>query len=196
LKKKNKTDIKNKKLTKKLREHQGDIFIEALTKCINKDVSEETETEKADINVSQLNNVSSYPITKTKSFYDQPKMMWDTTDVFPVGIGETEGIEVFRIKDLSLDMVDSDDYGAFCTGDCYVILNTYWENKELKHKIFQWIGLKAEKDKLFCSAIYSVMLKGFINETSSISREVNFIYLYIYINLIIKIYMIKKIFFF
>eukprot|EP00833_Pecoramyces_ruminatium_P004791 jgi/Orpsp1_1/1178823/evm.model.c7180000066857.1 len=172
IKKKNKTDNKSKKLTKKLREHQGDIFIEALTKCINKE-SSTGESEEPESNDSQLNNVSTIPTSKTmRSFHEQPKMMWDATDVFPVGIGESEGLDVFRIEDLGLSMVDSDDYGAFSTGDCYVILNTYWEDRELKHKIYQWIGKMAEKDKLFCSAIYSVMLKGFINETSNISREI------------------------
>ncbi|ORX41675.1 actin depolymerizing protein [Piromyces finnis] len=98
--------------------------------------------------------------------------MWDAADVFPVGIGETEGIDIFRIEELSVAMIDPDEYGSFSTGDCYIILNTYREEKELKHKIFQWIGKQAENDKLFCSAIYSVMLKGLINETENIFREV------------------------
>jgi len=155
-----------------MREHQGDIFIEALTKHMKSDTKDSNESEESLTEEPQL-DVSTIPISKpTKSFNEQPKMMWDATEVFPVGIGETEGIDVFRIEDLGLAMVDSDDYGAFSTGDCYVILNTYWEDRELKHKIFQWIGKMAEKDKLFCSAIYSVMLKGLINETSNISREV------------------------
>jgi len=173
LKKRTKSDTKSKKLTKKLREHQGDIFIEALTKCINKDNNTtSTETEEEPSEDSQLNTLAISNSKTIRSINEQIKMTWDTTDIFPVGIGETEGIDIFRIEDLGLASIDSDDYGSFCTGDCYVILNTYREDKELKHKIFQWVGKQAENDKLFCSAIYSVMLKGLINETQNIIREV------------------------
>jgi len=120
--------------------------------------------------ISNNSNNNSKPLKLINN--EQARLMWDTTDVFPVGIGETEGIDIFRIEDLGLAMVDSDDYGAFSSGDCYVILNTYKEDRELKHKIFQWIGKQAENDKLFCSAIYAVMLKGYINETQNIKREV------------------------
>jgi len=177
LKKRSKSDTKNKKLTKKLREHQGDIFIEALTKCINKDKdnasiveTDEITRDNSQLSISNNNNNNAKPLKLINN--DQARLMWDTTDVFPVGIGETEGIDIFRIEDLGLAMVDSDDYGAFSSGDCYVILNTYKEDRELKHKIFQWIGKQAENDKLFCSAIYAVMLKGYINETQNIIREV------------------------
>ena len=173
LKKRSKTDNKSKKLTKKMREHQGDIFIKALTKCINKDnITTTLENDEPSVDSPKSKRLSIMSIKNTQVQHDQ-RAMWDTTDVFPVGIGETEGIDIFRIEDLGVAMVDPDDYGSFSTGDCYIILNTYKEDKELKHRIHQWIGKQAENDKLFCSAIYSVMLKGLINETENIIREVN-----------------------
>lgn len=92
---------------------------------------------------------------------------------------------MFRIENfcpILLDNTNSDNFGKFCIGDCYIILHTYVDGKELVHNLYQWIGSQSENDKLFCSAIYAVYLKRYINFKGKTIREVNIKKKFFYIN--------------
>ncbi|KAI8923913.1 hypothetical protein BC831DRAFT_403171, partial [Entophlyctis helioformis] len=120
----------------------------------------------------------------------------DYSDVFPAHLASHEGITVFRIEAFTPTLVDADALGHFCVADAYIVLVTASRRRSrsrgqqsdvddrvddgadadadadgLSHEIYTWIGSRAEMDKKFCVAMYSVGLRNWIGATCRIQRE-------------------------
>ena len=79
------------------------------------------------------------------------------------------GISVFKINQLE-PRVELKFNGEFCIGDCYLVLYSKEEGKDLIHVIYTWIGTMAQLDKRFCCAMYAVGLKDFLNGNTQIVK--------------------------
>ncbi|KAM7422361.1 hypothetical protein PAMA_010425 [Pampus argenteus] len=67
-------------------------------------------------------------------------------------------VEVWRIENLELVPVDSQWYGYFYGGDCYLILYTYLVNNKKSYLLYIWQGRHATQDELAASAFQAVTL--------------------------------------
>lgn len=104
----------------------------------------------------------------------------DYSDVFPSDIGHTTGLAIFRIESLKPALLPSTHHGQFCIADAYIILHTsssskidtqYDTHDDVDHTVYTWIGPSSELDKRFCTAMFSVGLRNWINCSSPITRE-------------------------
>ncbi|KAJ3144787.1 hypothetical protein HDU89_007751 [Geranomyces variabilis] len=120
----------------------------------------------------------------------------DYSDVFPADIGHRAGVTVFRIEGLKPVLQPSSRRGRFCIADCYIVLHTVSRhatttasksNKSarssvavdvddddetmMSHRIYVYIGAKAEIDKRFCAAMFSTGLRNWIYATRNVERE-------------------------
>ncbi|KAK5912285.1 hypothetical protein CesoFtcFv8_002177 [Champsocephalus esox] len=71
------------------------------------------------------------------------------------GSGE---VEIWRIEDLELVLVDPSWHGYFYGGDCYLILYTYLVNNKKSYLLYMWQGRHATQDEIAASAFQAVIL--------------------------------------
>ncbi|KAJ3146964.1 hypothetical protein HDU86_008325 [Geranomyces michiganensis] len=119
----------------------------------------------------------------------------DYSDVFPADIGHRAGVTVFRIEGLKPVLQPSSRRGRFCIADCYIVLHSVprhdaaSSNRDksasnsagrdlddddetiMSHRIYVYIGAKAEIDKRFCAAMFSTGLRNWIYATRTVERE-------------------------
>ncbi|KAI8904251.1 hypothetical protein DFJ77DRAFT_484554 [Powellomyces hirtus] len=117
----------------------------------------------------------------------------DYSDVFPADIGHRAGVTVFRIEALKPVLLPPSRTGQFCIADCYIVLHSttrhdapsannhkssYTHSDEyddddtmMTHRIYVYIGTKAEIDKRFCAAMFSTGLRNWIYATRNVERE-------------------------
>ncbi|KAM8976191.1 advillin [Pelodytes ibericus] len=67
-------------------------------------------------------------------------------------------LEVWRIENLELVPVESQWYGFFYGGDCYLVLYTYHVNKKPHYILYIWQGRHASQDELAASAYLAVQV--------------------------------------
>ncbi|XP_053564187.1 advillin [Bombina bombina] len=67
-------------------------------------------------------------------------------------------VEVWRIENLEMVPVDSQWFGYFYGGDCYLVLYTYHVNKKAHYVLYIWQGRRASQDELAASAFLAVQL--------------------------------------
>ncbi|XP_057696348.1 gelsolin-like isoform X2 [Corythoichthys intestinalis] len=67
-------------------------------------------------------------------------------------------VQIWRVEGGERVPVDTDTYGQFFGGDCYVLLYSYNSGSGEKHIIYMWQGNKCSKDELGASAILAVAL--------------------------------------
>jgi advillin len=87
--------------------------------------------------------------------------------------GSEVGLEIWRIENLHAVPVEKKSYGAFHTGDCYIILNTY-EDKYGKRSmdLFYWLGEKSSQDERGGVAYKAVELDDMLGGKPVQHREV------------------------
>jgi gelsolin len=57
------------------------------------------------------------------------------------GVGQKDGLEIWRIEKLQAVPVPKESYGKFFTGDSYIILkSTALKNGSFRHDIHYWLG--------------------------------------------------------
>ncbi|KAJ3055681.1 hypothetical protein HK097_009729 [Rhizophlyctis rosea] len=109
----------------------------------------------------------------------------DYSEIFRLDVGSRTGVTVFRIEGLKPVPLPSDEVGTFCVADCYIVLHVQRrdvgsqekihshdvDQADLSHTIFAWIGRKAEPDKRFCAALFSVGLRNWLSVSSSVNHE-------------------------
>ncbi|XP_040580557.1 advillin [Lepeophtheirus salmonis] len=66
--------------------------------------------------------------------------------------------EVFRIEKGDLVPVSQENYGLFYSGDCYVILYSYYEFNRLCYIIYYWLGIHSSQDERGIAAWRTVEL--------------------------------------
>mmetsp|Transcript_23223 Transcript_23223/g.37774 ORF Transcript_23223/g.37774 Transcript_23223/m.37774 type:complete len:374 (+) Transcript_23223:51-1172(+) len=72
------------------------------------------------------------------------------------GIGEEEGVKIWRIEKFQVKPWPADQYGQFFRGDSYIVLNTYKQGDSLKHDIHIWIGSESTQDE-YGTAAYKMV---------------------------------------
>ncbi|TPX58024.1 hypothetical protein PhCBS80983_g03422 [Powellomyces hirtus] len=136
------------------------------------------------------------PLTPAKKWTDairEAVPAIDYSDVFPADIGHRAGVTVFRIEALKPVLLPPSRTGQFCIADCYIVLHSttrhdapsannhkssYTHSDEyddddtmMTHRIYVYIGTKAEIDKRFCAAMFSTGLRNWIYATRNVERE-------------------------
>jgi len=96
----------------------------------------------------------------------------DYSDFFSEHVGQFEGLTVYEIENFLPNEVDEALHGKFYVGDCYIILQTFFDEKEnFDYQIFYWIGAEASLDKKACSAIHAVNLRNYLGARCRTIRE-------------------------
>lgn len=88
---------------------------------------------------------------KVKAAAAQTETAWD-------GIGQEEGLRIWRIENFQVKPWPKDQYGEFFRGDSYIVLKTYKEKggNALKHDIHIWIGSESSQDE-YGTAAYKMV---------------------------------------
>lgn len=96
----------------------------------------------------------------------------DYSDFFSEHVGQYEGLTVYEIENFLPNEVDEALHGKFYVGDCYIILKTFFDDKDnFDYQIFYWIGADASLDKKACSAIHAVNLRNYLGARCRTIRE-------------------------
>ena len=91
--------------------------------------------------------------------------------------GQAAGLEVWRIEKFDMGPVDNKFHGTFYTGDCYIVLYTWFEKDEETgvEKKYQnlhfWIGSAATQDEYGSAAIISTQLDTALGDLPVQFRE-------------------------
>jgi hypothetical protein len=98
-------------------------------------------------------------------------------DVFPEHVRKTPNLYIFRIEMMQPVLQEDVDLAnlALCEGDAYILLRTELvpeKQHACTHDIWTWIGGQAEIDKRFCSALFSVGLRNWLETGATISHQV------------------------
>jgi len=91
------------------------------------------------------------------------------------GVGQEEGLKIWRIVKFEVTEWPKEDYGSFYTGDSYIILNTYKpdpNNEELAYDVHFWIGKSSTQDEYGSAAYKTVELDTFLDDAAVQHREV------------------------
>lgn len=73
--------------------------------------------------------------------------------------GQEEGLQIWRIEDLSLAPVDKKTYGTFFTGDSYIVLKTQiFRNGQKRWNLHFWLGTESSQDEKGAAAVISCQL--------------------------------------
>jgi len=90
------------------------------------------------------------------------------------GVGVKEGIEVFRIEKFKVVPQPKGSYGAFYSGDSYIVLHTFTRpgRKNLEWDIHYWIGSRTSQDEMGVAAYKTVELDEFLGGGPIEHREV------------------------
>jgi len=91
------------------------------------------------------------------------------------GAGKEVGIEIWRIENFGVKRWPKEQYGKFYSGDSYIILNTYKEDKDsedLDYDLFFWLGKTTSQDEYGTAAYKTVELDDKLGGEPVQSREV------------------------
>lgn len=94
----------------------------------------------------------------------------DFTLLFDILIDKTQPLSILRIEQLAPVPIESNDFGNFCVGDCYIALQVQFN--PLKYNIYTWIPEVAAIDKKFCCAMYAVGIRNWLEAPCRIQREI------------------------
>jgi len=79
---------------------------------------------------------------RTRSWLDtlkRPDLKYN--EIFPDEPGKATGLTVWQIENFNPVQLDERYHGRFYTGDCYIVLHTYFNTKSnLDWQIWYWIG--------------------------------------------------------
>ncbi|KAK0404216.1 hypothetical protein QR680_017345 [Steinernema hermaphroditum] len=87
-----------------------------------------------------------------------------------IGVGESEGLRMWRVEKLELKELGEEEFGTFFSGDCYVILKTTGAPPR-EWNVHFWIGEQSSVDERFCAAFWSVELDDFLGGRATQFRE-------------------------
>ncbi|CAG8513826.1 5222_t:CDS:10 [Paraglomus brasilianum] len=123
----------------------------------------------ADTNIAYLGSKfdkdARYQASKTEQAWADPNL----------GIGNVEGLWVWRVEKFEIKPWPRDKYGRFYSGDSYIILHTYKKdpnNEALSHDIHFWLGLDSSQDEIGTAAYKTVELDDFLGTAPVQHREV------------------------
>jgi len=91
------------------------------------------------------------------------------------GAGKEEGVEIWRIENFGVKRWPKEQYGSFYSGDSYIVLETYKEDKEaadLDYNLFFWLGKTTSQDEYGTAAYKTVELDDKLGGEPVQSREV------------------------
>lgn len=88
------------------------------------------------------------------------------------GLGEEEGLKIFRIENFKVVPVPEPMYGSFFSGDSYIIFHTIKHEDKLLHHIYFWLGEQTTADEMGTAAYKTVELDDFLDGEPTQSREV------------------------
>ena len=105
------------------------------------------------------------------SCLDNTKPKIDQTKINSIleSSGQKEGIEIWRIENLSLAPIDKKDYGKFFTGDSYIILNTIVPKNCMN--LHFWIGSESTLDEYGSAALLTTYIDQYHNDVPNQYRE-------------------------
>ncbi|KAG0246094.1 hypothetical protein B0O80DRAFT_496793 [Mortierella sp. GBAus27b] len=91
------------------------------------------------------------------------------------GVGISTGLWVWRIEQFKVVPVPKKDYGLFCKGDSYIVLNSYnkTRSKMLLHDIHFWLGSDTTLDEAGTAAYKTVELDDHLDGNPVQHREVD-----------------------
>uniref|UniRef100_A0ACD5XLG0 Uncharacterized protein n=1 Tax=Avena sativa TaxID=4498 RepID=A0ACD5XLG0_AVESA len=96
-------------------------------------------------------------------------------DVDPAfqGVGQKDGLEIWRIEKLQAVLVPRESHGKFFTGDSYIILKTSaLKNASFRQDIHYWLGKDTSQDEAGTAAIKTVELDAALGGRAVQYREV------------------------
>uniref|UniRef100_A0A0D9W924 HP domain-containing protein n=1 Tax=Leersia perrieri TaxID=77586 RepID=A0A0D9W924_9ORYZ len=96
-------------------------------------------------------------------------------DVDPTfrGVGQKDGLEVWRIENFKPVTVPTSSHGKFYMGDSYIILKTTaLKNGSFRHDIHYWLGKDTSQDEAGTAAILTVELDAALGGRAVQYREV------------------------
>jgi len=98
---------------------------------------------------------------------EEIKKQWNTA-------GSKVGLEIWRIEKFHIVPVPKSSYGAFFTGDSYIVLNTYCRpgSKNLEWDIHFWLGKETSQDEMGTAAYKTVELDDYLGGGPIQHREV------------------------
>jgi len=88
--------------------------------------------------------------------------------------GSQVGLEIWRIEKFKVVKVPKSSYGAFFSGDSYIVLNTYTRpgRKNLEWDIHFWLGSETSQDEMGVAAYKTVELDDYLGGGPIQHREV------------------------
>ncbi|XP_074648526.1 advillin-like [Tubulanus polymorphus] len=91
-----------------------------------------------------------------------------------MGVGQTPGLEIWRIEKLKVVPVDQNQYGEFYSGDSYIVLSTVKPPKSsaLKWDLHFWLGKETSQDEAGVAAYKTVELDDSLGGGPVQHREV------------------------
>eukprot|EP00732_Lithocolla_globosa_P002614 Lithocolla_globosa_v1_NODE_1768_length_2349_cov_6183.342633.p1 type:complete len:368 gc:universal NODE_1768_length_2349_cov_6183.342633:1215-2318(+) len=120
------------------------------------------KAKKFDIEDSNVEKIG------TKEDKDQRLKAAKTEEAWQ-GMGESEGMWIWRIEKFKVKAWPKEEYGKFFSGDSYIVLKSIIpdpDSKKLQHDIFFWIGSESSQDEYGTAAYKTVELDDFINLTT------------------------------
>lgn len=89
------------------------------------------------------------------------------------GVGQEEGLKIWRIENFEVKDWPEEDYGEFYNGDSYIVLKTYKdeESDELLYDVHFWIGKNSTQDEYGTAAYKTVELDTFLDDKPVQHRE-------------------------
>jgi len=94
------------------------------------------------------------------------------TEVAWKGIGQTSGLQIWRIEKFQVVAWPEKDYGSFFDGDSYIVLKTVKVNDALKWDVHFWLGEFTTQDEAGTAAYKTVELDDFLGGYPVEHREV------------------------
>uniref|UniRef100_J3M147 Gelsolin-like domain-containing protein n=1 Tax=Oryza brachyantha TaxID=4533 RepID=J3M147_ORYBR len=89
------------------------------------------------------------------------------------GVGQKDGLEVWRIENFKPVPVPTSSYGKFYMGDSYIILKTTaLKNGSFRHDLHYWLGKDTSQDEAGTAAILTVELDAALGGRAVQYREV------------------------
>lgn len=87
-------------------------------------------------------------------------------------VGQSVGLEIWRIENFVAVPYSKEAYGKFYSGDSYIVLNTRLDGDKLKWDIHFWLGKDTSQDESGSAAILSVELDDHLGGVPVQYREV------------------------
>ncbi|KAG7269008.1 hypothetical protein CRUP_033500 [Coryphaenoides rupestris] len=87
--------------------------------------------------------------------------------------GQQSGLQVWRVEDMDLVPVPESKYGAFYSGDAYLVLNTLKQRSGgLQYDLHFWQGKECSQDESGSAAIFVIQMDDFLGGKPVQYREV------------------------